>query len=104
MVDSTSPALNRTVDTIGKCIGVTNYREWWRNVRKAFGLYALDMLKVLNETLCPEETDVYGVNAWKKANNDNYSILLFHTEGSANINVRAHKSIEVGYLDIALQR
>ena len=44
MVDSTSPAVNRTLDTIGKCTGPTNYREWGRKVRQAFGLYALDML------------------------------------------------------------
>ena len=53
-------------------------------MRQAFGLYALDMLKVLDGTLCPEETDVDGVNAWKNPNNNIYSILYFHT-GSANI-------------------
>ena len=98
MADSTSPALNRTLDTIGKCTGPTNYREWGRKVRQAFGLYALDMLKVLDGTPCPEETDVDGVNAWKKANNNIYSILYFHTEGSANITVRVHESTEVGCL------
>ena len=98
MADSTSPALNRTLDTIGKCTGPTNYREWGRKVRQAFGLYALDMLKVLDGTPCPEETDVDGVNAWKKANNNIYSILYFHTEGSANITVRAHESTKVGCL------
>ena len=66
-------------------------------MRQAFGLYALDMLKVLDRTPCPEETDVDGVNAWKKANNI-YSILYFHTEGSANITVRANESTEVGCL------
>ena len=85
MADSTSPALNRTLDTIGKCTGLTNYREWGIKVREAFGVYALDVLKVLNGTPRPEETDVYGVNAWKKADNNIYSILYFHTEGSANI-------------------
>ena len=98
MADSTSPALNRTLDTIGKCTGPTNYREWGRKVHQAFGLYALDMLKALDETPCQEETDVDGVNAWKKANNTIYSIPYFHTEGSANITVRAHESTEVGCL------
>ena len=64
---------------------------------KAFGLYALDMLKVLDGTPCPEETDVDGVNAWKKANNNIYSILYFHTESSADT-VRALESTEVGCL------
>ena len=63
MADSTSPALNRTLDTIGKCTGLTNYREWGIKVREAFGLYALDMLKLLDRTPCHEETDVDGVNA-----------------------------------------
>ena len=67
-------------------------------MRQVFGLYALDMLKVLDGTHCLEETDVDGVNAWKKANNNIYSILYFHTEGSANITVRAHESTEVGSL------
>ena len=66
-------------------------------MRQAFGLYALDMLKVLDGTPCPEETKVDGVNAWK-ANNNIYSLLYFHTEGSAIIIVRAHESTEVGCL------
>ena len=64
-------------------------------MRQAFGRYALDMLKVLNRTPCPEETYVDGANAWKKANNNIYSILYLHTEGSANITVRARESTEV---------
>ena len=60
MADSTSPSLNRTLDTIGKCTGPINYREWGRKVRQAFGLYALDMLKVLDGTTCPDETNVDG--------------------------------------------
>ena len=67
-------------------------------MRQAFGLYVLDMLKVLDGAPCPEETDVDGVNAWKKADNNIYSILYFHTEGSANITVRAHESTDVGCL------
>ena len=67
-------------------------------MRQVSGLYALDMLKVLDRTPCLEGTDVDGVNAWKNANNNIYSILQFHTEGSANITVRAHKSTEVGCL------
>ena len=84
------------METIGKCTGPTNYREWGRKVREAFGLYALQMLEVLDGTPCPEETDVDGVNAWKKANNNFYSILYFHTDGSANITLRAYKGSEVG--------
>ena len=34
MADSTSPALNRTLDTIGKCTGLTNYREWGETCAK----------------------------------------------------------------------
>ena len=67
-------------------------------MRQAFGLYALDMLKVLDGTPCPEETDVDGVDARDKANNNIYSILYFHTESSANITVRAHENTEVGCL------
>ena len=67
-------------------------------MRQAFGLYALDMLKVLDRTPCPEETDVDGVNAWKKVSNNFYLILYFHTEGLANIMVQAHESTEVGRL------
>ena len=96
MAESTPPALNRTLDTIGKCTGPTNYRVWGRKVRQAFGLYALDMLMVLDGTPCPEETGIDGVNAWKKANNNFYSILYFHTDGSANITLRAYKGSEVG--------
>ena len=98
MADSTSPSLNRTLDNIGKWTGPTDYREWGRKVRQSFGLYALDMLKVLDRRPGPEETDVDGLNAWKKANNNSYSILYFHTEGSANITVRAHESTEVDCL------
>ena len=98
MADSTSPALNRTLDTIRKCTGLTNYPEWGRKVRQAFGLHALDMLKVLDGTPCLEETDVDGVNAWKEANNNIYSIPYFHTECSTNITFRAHESTEVGCL------
>ena len=90
MADSTSPALNRTLDTIGKSTDPTNYREWGRKVRQAFGMYALDVLKVLGGTPCPDETGVDGVNAWKKDKKNIDSILYFHTEGSANITVRAH--------------
>ena len=97
MAVSRSPASNRTMDTIGKCTGQTNYREWGRTVHQAFGLYALDMLKVLDGTPCPEDTDVDGVNAWK-VNNNIYSILYFRTEGSVNITVRAHESTKVGCL------
>ena len=86
------------LDTIGKCTGPTNYREWGRNVRHAFGLYALDMLKVVDGTPCPEETDVDGVDARDKANNNIYSILYFHTNCSANMTVRADESTEVGCL------
>ena len=75
MVDSASPALNRTLGTIGECTGSTNYRQWGRKVCQAFGLYALDMVKVLDGTPCPEEIDVDGVNAWKKANINICSIL-----------------------------
>ena len=89
MADSTSPALNQTLDTIGKGTGPTNSREWGRKVRQAFGLYALDMLKVLDATPCPEETEVDGVNAWRANNN-------IYQSGSANITVRAHESTEVG--------
>ena len=56
-------------------------------MRQALGMYALDVLKVLDGTPCPDETDVDGVNAWKKDKNNIYSILYFHTEGSANTTV-----------------
>ena len=96
MADSTSPALKRTLDTIGKCTGPTNYRDWGRKVRQAFGKYAFDMLKVLDGTPCPKETDVDGVNARRKANNNILRNPLLPHRGSANITVRAHESAEVG--------
>ena len=98
MAESSSSALNRTLDTIGKCKGPANYREWGRKVRQAFGLYAREMLKVLDGAPRPEETDADGVAAWETANNNIYSILFFLTEGSANITVRAHESTEQGCL------
>ena len=49
MAESSSSALNQTLDTIGKCKGLANYREWGRQVRQAFGLYAREMLKSLTE-------------------------------------------------------
>ena len=67
-------------------------------MRQAFGLYALEMLKVRDGTPRPEETDLDGVNAWKKANNNIYSIAYIHTEGSVIIAVRVHESTEVGCL------
>ena len=81
-----------------KCTGLTNYREWGRKVRQAFGMYTFDMLKVLDGTPRPEETHVDGINARKNANNNMYSILYIHAEGSANITVRAHESTQVGCL------
>ena len=96
MAESSSSALNQTLDTIGKCKGPANYREWGRNVRQA-GLYAREMLKVLDGVPRPEETDAVGVAAWETENNI-YSILIFSTEGSANITVRAHESTEQGCL------
>ena len=56
------------------------------------------MLKVLDGTPSPEETDVDGVDARNKANNNIYSILYFHTDCSAYITVRAHESTKVGCL------
>ena len=91
MAESSSSALNRTLDTIGKCRGPANYREWRRKVRQAFGLYPREMLQVLDEAPRPEETDADGVAAWETANNNYYAILSFLTEGSANITVRAHE-------------
>ena len=70
MAESSSSALNQTLDTIGKCKGPANYREWGRKVRQAFGLYAREMLKVLDGAPRPEETDADGVAAWETANNN----------------------------------
>ena len=57
MAESSSSALNQTLDIIDKCKGPANYREWGRNVRQAFGLYARKMLKLLDGAPRPEETD-----------------------------------------------
>ena len=65
------------LDTIGKCKGPANYREWGRKVRQAFGLYVREMLKVLDGAPRPEETDADGVAAWETANNNICSILFF---------------------------
>ena len=48
MAELSSSALNRTLDTIGKRKGPANYREWGGKVGQAFGLYAREMLKVLD--------------------------------------------------------
>ena len=96
MAESSSSALNQTLDTIGKCKGAEYFREWATKLRQALGLYAPDMLRVLDGEPCPAATDVIRVVAWKKANNDVYSILFFMTAGSANITVRAHESTERG--------
>ena len=50
-------------------------------------------LKVLDGASRPEETDADGVASWETANNI-YSILVFFTEGSSYITVRAHESTE----------
>ena len=68
MAESYSSADNRTLDTIGKCEGPANYREWGRNVRQAFGLFTREMPKVLDGAPRPEETDADGVAAWETAN------------------------------------
>ena len=65
-----------------------------QEVRQAFGLYAREIVRVLDEALRPQETDAGGVAAWETANNNIYSILFFLTEVSANITVRAHESTE----------
>ena len=98
MAESSSSALNRTLDTIGKCKVPANYREWGRTVCQAFGLYAREMLKVFDGAPRPGETNANGVAALETANNKIYSILFFLTEGSANITVRAHESTEQGCL------
>ena len=54
-------------------------------------------LKVLDGASRPEETDADGVASWETANNI-YSILVFFTEGSSYITVRAHESTEQGCL------
>ena len=69
MAESSSSALNRTLDTIGKCKGPDNYREWERKVRQAFCLYAREMLEVLDGAPRSEEADADGVAAWVTANN-----------------------------------
>ena len=102
MAESSSSALNRTLDTIGNCKGPANYREWGREVRQAFGLYAREIVRVLDEALRPQETDAGGVAAWETANNNIYSIFFFLTEGSANITVRAHECTEQGCLGCLL--
>ena len=75
MAESSSSAINRTLDTIGKRKGPANYREWGKNVRQAFSLNAREMLKVLVGAPRPEETNADGVAAWETANNI-YSILF----------------------------
>ena len=51
MADSTSPALNRTLDTIGKCTGPTNYREWKEIFLIKTKPQALDALELYNTAL-----------------------------------------------------
>ena len=80
MAESSSSALNWTLDTIGKCKGPANYREWGRKVRQASGLYAREMLEVLDGAPRPADTDADGVAAWETANNKINSILFFLTK------------------------
>ena len=94
MTDSSSTAFHRALDNIGKCKGAADFRDWGGGMRQAMGLHALEMLHVLGGAPCSEPTKER--EAWKKANNNLFSVLFFMTEGSSHITVRAHESKELG--------
>ena len=94
MADFCCTAYHRALYNIGKCKGAADFREWGGGMRQAMGLHALEMLHVLDGAPCPEPAN--GREAWKKANNNLFSVLFFMTEGSAHITVRAHESKELG--------
>ena len=100
MADSISTAFHRALDNIGKCKGVADFRECGGEMRQAMGLHALEMLHVLDEAPCPEPANER--EAWKKANNNLFSVLFFMTEGSVDITVRAHESKEMGCVGLSL--
>ena len=94
MADSSSTAFHQAFDNIGKCKGTTDFRELGGGMRQAMGRHALEMLHVLDGAPCPEPANER--EAWKKANNNLFSVLFFMTEGSSHITVRAHESKELG--------
>lgn len=100
MAESSTSGLNRALDAIGTCDGQPSYREWSKKIRQAVGLYAPNMLRVLDGDPCPVATGLNdGDVAARKANNNRfYSILLFATSRSANITVRTHEGKTSGYL------
>ena len=94
MADSISTAFHRALDNIGKCKGAADFRDWGGGMRQAMGLHALEMLHVLGGAPCSEPTKER--EAWKKANNNLFSVLFFMTKGSSHITVQAHESKELG--------
>ena len=94
MADSSSTDFHRALHNIGNCKGAADFREWGGGMHQAMGFHALEMLQVLDGTPCPGPANER--EAWKKANNNLFSVLFFMTEGSADITVRAHESKEMG--------
>jgi len=94
MADSSSTALNRALDNIGKCKGPGDFREWAGKIRQAMSLYAREMLLILDGTACPNEQGER--EGWQKTNSDLFSILFFATEGSAFVTVKEHEGKTTG--------
>ena len=94
MADSSSTALNRALDNIGKCKGPGDFREWAGKIRQAMSLYAREMLLILDGTACPNEQGER--EGWQKTKSDLFSILFFATEGSAFVTVKEHEGQDNG--------
>ena len=95
MADSSSTALNRAFDNIGKCKGPGDFREGGGKIRQAMSLYAREMLLILDGTACPNEQGER--EGLQKTNSDLFSIL-FATEGSAFVTVKEHEGKATGCL------
>ena len=91
MANSSSTALNRALDNIGKCKGPGDFREWAEKIRQS--LYAREMLLILDGTACPNEQGER--EGWQKTNSDLFSILFFATEGSAFVKEHEGKTTGV---------
>lgn len=94
MAESSSSAFDRTLETIGKCEGYSNFREWEPKIRMAIGGYKPKMLAVLDGQRRP--AGAANAEAWTETNNQLFSVLFFMTAGSAHITVKTFMSKTAG--------
>ena len=97
IAESSSSSFDRTLASIGKCDGYSNYREWGPKMRLAIGLHKPKMLPVLDGKRRPTgATNADAAAEWTEQNNQLFSILFFMMSGSANVTVKTHMSKDVG--------